>query len=183
MRLGRRLVQLYLGLLLFGFSVALVVLSALGNAPWDVLHQGLSEQLGLGTGTWAILVSVVVLLLWIPLHQRPGLGTISNALVVGLVLQLFLDHVPDARATPVQLAMLLGGVVLNGIAGGLYIGARFGAGPRDGLMTGLHRQQGLPPRPVGTSIEVTVLISGWLLGGTVGLGTVVYALCIGPLVA
>src|SRR4051812_39473069 len=120
MRLGRRLVQLYLGLLLFGFSVALVVLSALGNAPWDVLHQGLSEQLGLGTGTWAILVSVVVLLLWIPLHQRPGLGTISNALVVGLVMDATFSAIDEPGSLGVRIAFMVGGVLLNGVATGMY---------------------------------------------------------------
>ncbi len=179
----RRLVQLYVGLVLFGISVAMVIRSTLGNAPWDVLHQGLARTFGLGTGVWSIIVSFLLLLLWIPLRERPGLGTISNAIVVGLVLQLYLDHVGDATALPVQLLLLLVGVGLNAVAGGLYIGARFGAGPRDGLMTGLHRQRGLPLGPVRTSIEVTVLISGWLLGGTVGVGTVVYALGIGPLVA
>ena len=181
--LGRRLLQLYLGLVLFGVSVAMVIRSTLGNAPWDVLHQGLARTFGLGTGIWAVIVSFSLLVLWIPLRERPGLGTISNALVVGIVLQLFLDHVPDATALPVQLVLLFGGVALNAVAGGLYIGARFGAGPRDGLMTGVHRKYGLPLGPVRTSIEITVLVSGWLLGGTVGVGTVVYALGIGPLVA
>ena len=181
--LVRRLVQLYVGLVLFGVSVAMVIRSTLGNAPWDVFHQGLARTFGLGTGVWSIIVSFLLLVLWIPLRERPGLGTISNAIVVGVVLQLFIDHVGDADALGAQLAMLFGGVLLNGIAGGLYIGARFGAGPRDGLMTGLHRQRGLPLGPVRTSIEITVLISGWLLGGTVGVGTVVYALGIGPLVA
>lgn len=179
----RRLVQLYVGLVLFGVSVAMVIRATLGNAPWDVLHQGLARTFGLGTGVWSIIVSFLLLVLWIPLRERPGLGTISNALVVGLVLQLFLDHVPDAEALPVQLALLFGGVGLNALAGGMYIGARFGAGPRDGLMTGVNRRYGLPLGPVRTSIEITVLISGWLLGGTVGVGTVVYALGIGPLVA
>lgn len=181
--LVRRLVQLYAGLILFGISVAMVIRATLGNAPWDVFHQGLARTFGLGTGIWSIIVSFLLLVLWIPLRERPGLGTISNAIVVGAVLQLFLDHVGDAEALPVQLAMLLGGVALNGFAGGMYIGARFGAGPRDGLMTGMHRQYGLPLAPVRTSIEITVLVSGWLLGGTVGVGTVVYALGIGPLVA
>src|SRR3712207_5265175 len=120
MRLGRRLLQLYVGLVLFGFSVALVVRSTLGNAPWDVLHQGLSEQIGLGTGTWAILVSVVVLLLWIPLRQRPGLGTVSNALVVGLVMDATFALVDEPGALGVRIAFVVGGVLLNGVATGMY---------------------------------------------------------------
>ena len=179
----RRLVQLYVGLVLFGVSVAMVIRAALGNAPWDVLHQGLARHTGIGTGEWSVIVSFLLLLLWIPLRERPGLGTVSNAIVVGLVLQLFLDHVGDAQTLPAQLALLLGGVLVNGIAGGLYIGARLGPGPRDGLMTGLHRRTGLPIGPVRTGIEVTVLVSGALLGGRVGVGTVVYALSIGPIVA
>ena len=180
MRLGRRLVQLYVGLVLFGFSVALLVLSTLGNAPWDVLHQGLSEQLGLGTGTWAILVSVVVLLLWIPLRQKPGLGTISNALVVGLVMDVTFALIEEPGALGVRVAFLLGGVLLNGVATGMYIGANLGPGPRDGLMTGLAAR-GHSVRVVRTGIEVVVLTAGALLGGTIWIGTVLYALSIGPL--
>jgi uncharacterized membrane protein YczE len=178
--LARRVLQLYVGLVLFGASAGLVVLSALGNAPWDVLHQGLARQTAIGTGLWAVLVSAAVLLLWIPLRQRPGFGTISNALVVGLVIDLVL-HVGD---TPDGLAarwtLLVGGILLNGVATGMYIGARFGAGPRDGLMTGLAAR-GHSLRAVRTGIEVTVLLLGVLLGGTFGVGTVAYALAIGPL--
>ena len=173
--LARRLVQLYVGLVLFGVSVAMVIRGALGNAPWDVLHQGLARHSSIGTGEWSVIVSFLLLVLWIPLRERPGLGTVSNAIVVGVVLQLFLDHVGDATALPVQVALLVGGVVVNGIAGGLYIGARLGPGPRDGLMTGLHRR-GLPLGPTRTAIELAVLVSGALLGGRVGVGTVVYAL-------
>ena len=180
MHLGRRLLQLYAGLVLFGFSVALVVLSTLGNAPWDVLHQGLSEQIGLGTGTWAILASVVVLALWIPLRQKPGLGTISNAIVVGLVMDATFALVDEPGALGVELAFLLGGVLLNGIATGMYIGANFGPGPRDGLMTGIAAR-GHSIRAVRTGIELTVLTAGAVLGGTIGPGTVLYALAIGPL--
>lgn len=178
--MARRLLQLYAGLVLFGVSVGMVLLSALGNAPWDVLHQGLARHTGLGTGTWAVLVSVVVLLLWIPLRQRPGLGTISNALLVGLTMDALLA-VADTPASLVERwALLLGGVVLNGVATGMYIGAHFGAGPRDGLMTGLAAR-GHSVRVVRTGIELTVLAIGIVLGGRLGVGTLVYALGIGPL--
>jgi uncharacterized membrane protein YczE len=177
----RRLVQLFAGLLLYGVSCAMIIRATLGNDPWDVLHQGLARQTGMGTGTWTVIVSGIVLLLWIPLRQRPGFGTVSNAVVVGLVMQVLLDRFGAARDLPGQLALMLGGVVLNGIATGMYIGARLGPGPRDGLMTGLAAR-GHSIRVVRTGIEVTVLIAGWALGGTVGVGTVIYALSIGPLV-
>jgi uncharacterized membrane protein YczE len=180
MHLTRRLLQLYAGLILFGFSVALVVQSALGNSPWDVLHQGLSRQVGLGTGTWAILLGVVVLLLWIPLRQRPGLGTVSNVVVVGLVMEATFALIGEPSGLAVRALLLLAGIVLNGVATGMYIGASFGPGPRDGLMTGLA-QRGLSIRAARTTVEVTVLVSGAVLGGTVGVGTVLYAVSIGPL--
>jgi uncharacterized membrane protein YczE len=176
----RRLVQLYAGLALYGASAAMLLLATLGNAPWDVLHQGLHEQLGLGTGVWAVIVSFAVLLAWIPLRQRLGIGTISNAVVVGLVMQVVLDRFGTARALPAQLALMLGGVGLNAVAAGMYIGAHLGPGPRDGLMTGLAAR-GHSIRRVRTAIEITVLVTGFLLGGRVGVGTVVYALGIGPL--
>jgi uncharacterized membrane protein YczE len=176
----RRLVQLYLGLVLFGVSSSMLLLAGLGVDPWDVFHQGLSRRLGLGVGTWAIIVGVAVLLLWIPLRQRPGFGTLSNVLVVGLVIDLMLDIVPPVHALPAQVVVMVGGVVLNGIATGAYIGAGLGPGPRDGLMTGLAAR-GHSIRIVRTSTELTVLCTGWLLGGTVGVGTVVYALGIGPI--
>jgi uncharacterized membrane protein YczE len=176
----RRLVQLYVGLVLYGVSSSMLLLAGLGVDPWDVLHQGLSRRLGLGVGTWAIIVGVAVLLLWIPLRQRPGFGTLNNVLIVGLVIDLMLEFVPPVHALPAQVAVMLGGVVLNGIATGAYIGAGLGPGPRDGLMTGLAAR-GHSIRVVRTSIELTVLCTGWLLGGTVGVGTVVYALGIGPI--
>jgi uncharacterized membrane protein YczE len=176
----RRLVQLYAGLVLFGVSSSMLLLAGLGVDPWDVFHQGLSRQLGLGVGTWAIIVGAAVLLLWIPLRQRPGFGTLSNVLVVGLVIDLMLDFVPPVHVLALQIVVMLGGVVLNGIATGAYIGAGLGPGPRDGLMTGLAAR-GHSIRIVRTSIELTVLLTGWLLGGAVGVGTVVYALAIGPL--
>ena len=176
----RRLAQLYAGLVLYGVSASMLLLAGLGVDPWDVFHQGLSRRLGLGVGTWAIIASVGVLLLWIPLRQRPGFGTLNNALIVGLVIDLMLAVVPPVHGLPARIAVMLGGVVLNGIATGAYIGAGLGPGPRDGLMIGLA-DRGHSIRVVRTSIELTVLLTGWLLGGTVGIGTVVYALGIGPI--
>jgi uncharacterized membrane protein YczE len=175
-----RLVQLYGGLVLYGISSSLLVLANLGLDPWDVFHQGLSRTFGLAIGTWAILVGLVVLLLWIPLHQRPGIGTVSNVVLVGLTMNVVLGHVHPPHALSVRIMLLLLGVLLNGIATGAYIGAGLGPGPRDGLMTGLAAR-GHSIRLVRTGIEVLVLAVGWLLGGTVGIGTVVYALSIGPL--
>jgi uncharacterized membrane protein YczE len=175
----RRLIQLYAGLVLFGVSAAMLLIARLGLDPWDVLHQGLSRQLGLGVGTWTIIVGACVMALWIPLRQRPGFGTISNVVVVGLVIDLFLELVPPVHGLPARYAVLVSGVLLNGIATGAYIGAGVGPGPRDGLMVGLAAR-GRSIRVVRTCIEVTVLVTGWLLGGTVGIGTVVYAVCIGP---
>jgi uncharacterized membrane protein YczE len=177
----RRLIQLFVGLLLYGVSCAMIIRATLGNDPWDVLHQGLARQTGMGTGTWTVIVSGIVLLLWIPLRQRPGFGTVANAIVVGLVMQVLLDRFRPADDLPGQVALMVGGVVLNGVATGMYIGARLGPGPRDGLMTGLAAR-GHSIRVVRTGIEVTVLVAGWALGGTVGVGTVLYALAIGPLV-
>jgi uncharacterized membrane protein YczE len=175
-----RLAQLYGGLVLYGISSSLLVLAGLGLDPWDVFHQGLSRTFGLAIGTWAILVGLVVLLLWIPLRQRPGIGTVSNVVLVGLTMNVVLGHVHAPHALPVRIAFLLCGVLLNGIATGAYIGAGLGPGPRDGLMTGLAAR-GHSIRVVRTGIEVAVLATGWALGGTVGVGTVMYALSIGPL--
>ena len=175
-----RLVQLYLGLILYGISSSLLVLATLGLDPWDVFHQGLSRTFGLAIGTWAIIVGAVVLLLWIPLRQRPGIGTLSNVVLVGLTMNVVLGHVGAPHAMAARVACLVCGVLLNGVATGAYIGAGVGPGPRDGLMTGLAAR-GHSIRVVRTGLEVTVLVTGWLLGGTVGVGTVVYALSIGPL--
>jgi uncharacterized membrane protein YczE len=175
-----RLAQLYGGLVLYGVSSSLLVLAGLGLDPWDVFHQGLSRTFGLAIGTWAIIVGLVVLLLWIPLRQRPGIGTVSNVVLVGLTMNVVLGHVHPPHALGVRIACLLIGILLNGVATGAYIGAGFGPGPRDGLMTGLAAR-GHSIRVVRTSIELTVLAIGWLLGGTVGVGTVLYALAIGPL--
>lgn len=166
--------------MLYGASDGLLLLSGLGVDPWDVFHQGLSRRTGIAVGTWAILVGVVVLVAWIPLRQRPGLGTLANVVVVGLVINLVLATVPAPHGLPLQLLTMVGGVVLNGVATGAYIGAGLGPGPRDGLMTGLAAR-GWSLRAVRTAIELVVLVAGWLLGGTVGLGTVAYALGIGPL--
>ena len=176
----RRLVQLYAGLVLYGVSAALILLAALGADPWDVFHQGLSRRIGLGTGAWVCIVGALVLLLWIPLRQRPGVGTVSNVVVIGVVLDLMLALFDPASAAWARAALLVSGVVLNGVATGLYIGARLGPGPRDGLMTGIAAR-GHSLRAVRTGIELTVLGAGALLGGTVGIGTVAYALAIGPL--
>ena len=175
-----RLVQLYAGLVLYGVSSSLLVLANLGLDPWDVFHQGLSRTFGLAIGTWAIIVGVVVLLLWIPLHQRPGVGTVSNVVLVGLTMNVVLGHVHAPHAMAARVGCLVCGVFLNGVATGAYIGAGLGPGPRDGLMTGLAAR-GHSIRIVRTGLEVTVLAVGWLLGGTVGVGTLVYALSIGPL--
>jgi uncharacterized membrane protein YczE len=175
-----RLVQLYAGLVLYGVSSSLLVLAGLGLDPWDVFHQGLSRTFGLAIGTWAIIVGVVVLLLWIPLRQRPGIGTVSNVVLVGLTMNVVLGHFDEPHTMAARIACLVCGVFLNGVATGAYIGAGLGPGPRDGLMTGLAAR-GHSIRVVRTGLEVTVLVTGWLLGGTVGVGTVVYALSIGPL--
>ena len=177
----RRLVQLFAGLVLYGISDSMLLLAGLGVDPWDVLHQGLARRTGVPVGTWAIIVGAVVLLLWIPLRQRPGLGTLCNVVLVGAVIDLVLAVVPPPHSLPVQVAVMASGVVLNGVATGMYIGAHFGPGPRDGLMTGLARRTGRSIRLTRTCLELTVLAIGWLLGGTVGVGTVAYAVCIGPL--
>ncbi|MGI5453066.1 YczE/YyaS/YitT family protein [Streptomyces sp. CA-249302] len=180
-RLGRRLIQLYVGLALYGASSALLVEAGLGLEPWNVLHQGLAELTGLTIGVVSIIVGAAVLLLWIPLRQRPGLGTVSNVFVVGLAMDGTLTLVPEVHALAVRIPLLLAGILLNGVATGLYISARFGPGPRDGLMTGLHRRTGRSIRLMRTAIEVAVVATGFALGGTLGIGTVLYAVSIGPL--
>ncbi|MFF2202869.1 YitT family protein [Streptomyces sp. NPDC058145] len=180
-RLGRRLIQLYAGLALYGASSALLVAAGLGLEPWNVLHQGLAELTGLTIGVVSIAVGAVVLLLWIPLRQRPGLGTVSNVFVVGLAMDGTLALLPDVHALAVRVPLLVAGIVLNGAATGLYIAASFGPGPRDGLMTGLHRRTGRSIRLMRTVVEVTVVVTGFALGGTIGIGTVLYAVSIGPL--
>ncbi|MFF1307156.1 YitT family protein [Streptomyces sp. NPDC058307] len=177
----RRLTQLYVGLALYGASSALLVEAGLGLEPWGVLHQGLAELTGVSIGVVSIVVGAAVLLLWIPLRQRPGLGTVSNVFVVGIAMDATLAAVPDVHGLAVRIPLLLAGIVLNGVATGLYIAAGFGPGPRDGLMTGLHRRTGRSIRLMRTAVEVAVVVTGFVLGGTLGVGTVLYAVSIGPL--
>jgi uncharacterized membrane protein YczE len=180
-RLARRLGQLLVGLVLYGVSDAMLVLGGLGLDPWDVLHQGLARRTGIPIGTWTIIVGAAVLVLWVPLRQRPGVGTACNVVVIGAVVDIVLATVPVPHAWPLRWASMVAGVALNGVATACYIGAGLGPGPRDGLMTGIARR-GHSLRLVRTGIEASVLAAGWLLGGTVGIGTVLYAAGIGPLV-
>ncbi|WP_165950343.1 hypothetical protein [Actinomadura sp. GC306] len=179
--MARRLVQLYVGLAFYGLSIALQVASALGNNPWDVLHQGLSRRFGLSIGAWIVITGALVMLVWIPLRQRPGIGTVSNAVLVGVFADLFLWLLPVPEAAAARWAYLVAAVLVGGFATGCYIGAGLGPGPRDGLMTGIAARGRHSLRVVRTGIELTVLAGGWLLGGTVGAGTVLYAVAIGPL--
>lgn len=181
-RWSRRLTQLAAGLGLYGFSMALLVRSSLGVMPWDVLHQGVALHLGVSLGTTTVLVGLAVLVAWIPLHQRPGIGTVSNVVVIGFAVNAALTVLPSPSAVAGRLLFVGAGVVLNAVATAAYIGVHLGPGPRDGLMTGLVRRTGGSVRLVRTTIEVTVVGAGALLGGTLGIGTVVYALAIGPLV-
>jgi uncharacterized membrane protein YczE len=178
---GRRLPQLLGGLALYAVSMAMQIRSGLGLNPWDVLHEGLTEQTPLSFGMVTAITGAIVLLLWIPLRQRPGVGTVANVLVIAVVVDVALALLPAPEALAVRIALLVGGVVLNGVATAAYVGARLGPGPRDGLMTGLSARTGRSVRLVRTCIELVVLACGWLLGGTVGIGTVLYALAIGPL--
>ncbi|MDX6326946.1 MAG: hypothetical protein QOK15_3300 [Nocardioidaceae bacterium] len=180
-QLTRRLPQLLLGLVLYGVSLALMVRGNLGLAPWDVLHSGLIRYVPITFGQAVVLMSFVVLLAWIPLREMPGIGTLANALVVGFSADGTLAVLDAPDGIVLRIALMVGGVLLCGLAGALYIGAQLGRGPRDGLMTGLARRTGRSLRTVRTAIEVTVVLTGLLLGGTIGLGTVLYALAIGPL--
>lgn len=178
----RRITQLLIGLAMYGISLAMFIRAGLGLDPWDVFHQGVAGKIGWSIGTVVVVVSFLVLLLWIPLRQMPGFGTLANAVLVGVFADIGLALIPAFSHLGGQIAMLAGAVVLNGIASACYIGARLGPGARDGLMTGLARRTGWSVRLSRTLIEVVVLGVGWLLGGSVGVGTVVYALAIGPLV-
>lgn len=184
-RMPRRLMQLYLGLVAYGISMVMLLQARLGLMPWDVLHQGISLQGGWPMGRVTIAVGALVLLAWIPIRQRPGLGTVSNVIVIGLVfdaaMHLLGDSLADAGMAT-RVALLAGGIVLNAFATAAYIGANFGPGPRDGLMTGLARRSGWSLRLVRTLIEGGALAAGFLLGGTLGFGTLLYALAIGPLI-
>ncbi|MEU0497381.1 hypothetical protein [Mycobacterium sp. NPDC006124] len=173
---------LLVGLVGYGFSMAVMVRSGLGLDPWDVFHQGLANRTGLTIGTVTAVVGVLVLLAWIPLRNRPGIGTVANVVVIAVTVDAALAVLPEPTGLPVRVSMMLGAVLLNAVSTVLYIAAGLGPGPRDGLMTGLVGRTGLSVRLVRTSIEATVLAAGWLLGGTVGIGTVVYAFGIGPLV-
>lgn len=183
--MARRLIQLYLGLAAYGVSMALLLFARFGLMPWDVLHQGLALRSGWPMGRMAILVGALVLVAWIPIRQKPGLGTVSNVIVIGLVFDATLAWVGTAlegAGLPARIGLLLGGIVLNGVATAAYIGAHFGPGPRDGLMTGLARRTGRSVRLIRTVIEGSALLLGFALGGTLGLGTLVYALAIGPVI-
>lgn len=180
--LSYRLLRLVAGLFLFGFATAMMLRADVGVDPWTVFAEGLSLTTGISIGWWVVMIGVGVLLLWIPLRQRPGIGTILNALLVGPFMELGLLFIETPDELIHQWLMFLTGVLILAIATGLYIGTRFGAGPRDGLMTGAHARFGWPIWIVRTSIEVTVLTIGWALGGHFGLGTIVFALAIGPLV-
>jgi uncharacterized membrane protein YczE len=177
----RRLLQLYAGLILYGASMGLQIRAGLGLDPWDVFHQGISEKTGLSFGTIVIITGALVLLAWIPLRQKPGIGTVSNVFVIGFAVDATLALMPDVDLLGAQLSLLATSVILNAIAGAAYIGAGLGPGPRDGLMTGLVRRTGGSVGRIRTGIELSVLAVGFAFGGTVGLGTLVYALSIGPL--
>lgn len=178
--LARRTTLLLCGLALYGFSLTLLLRADLGLDPWDVFHQGLADTVGLSLGTTIVLTSFAVLALWIPLRERPGVGTVANAVLVGLGVEVFLVVIPDVDELWLRWLLLVLGIVGNGIATGMYIGAGMGPGPRDGLMTGIARRRG-SIRVVRTSIELAVLVTGILLGGTFGIGTIAYAISIGPL--
>ncbi|MCP3799065.1 hypothetical protein NLX83_07325 [Allokutzneria sp. A3M-2-11 16] len=178
----RRFAQLFVGLALYGASMGLMVRAGMGLDPWDVLHEGLTDRIGLSFGTITAITGAVVLLAWLPLRQMPGIGTVANVVVIALSVDATLAVLPDLHGLLPQFVAMLASVVLNGFACAVYIGARLGPGPRDGLMTGLSARTGWSIRLVRTGIEITVLALGWLLGGTVGIGTVVYALAMGPIV-
>ncbi|GAA1847517.1 YitT family protein [Microbacterium koreense] len=178
----RRVIQLVVGLFLYGAGAALTVEAGLGVDPWTVLAEGLSLHTGIGVGWTTNILGFFVLLLWIPLRQRPGAGTVANILLVGTSMQVVLTIVPPISGLLAQFAVLLTGIVLVALASGLYIGAHFGPGPRDGLMTGMHARLGWPIWVCRATVELSVLFVGWLLGGTVGLGTLLFAVMIGPLV-
>jgi uncharacterized membrane protein YczE len=178
----RRVLQLLIGLVLYGFGCALTIEAGLGVDPWTVFAQGVSIHTGIGIGWVTNIVGFLVLLLWIPLKQKPGVGTIANILLVGTSMQFALWILPPVSGVLAQFGTLFGGIVTVAVASGLYIGAHFGPGPRDGLMTGLHGRLGWPVWLCRGSVEVTVLLAGWMLGGTVGIGTILFAALIGPLV-
>lgn len=180
--IARRLLQLYTGLVLYGLSTAMFVRANLGADPWNVFHLGVARIFSLNIGMVMIVVGALVLLLWIPLRQKPGLGTVSNVIVLGLAADAALAIMPPLESLVARSILLFAAILVNAIATGMYIGAGFGSGPRDGLMTGINARTGWSVRTVRTAIELTVLLAGWLMGGTFGVGTVLYALAIGPLI-
>lgn len=179
--LPRRIARLFVGLSLYGFAMAAFVRAGLGLEPWGVFHYGVATKLPLTLGTVIVLVGFLVLLLWIPLRQWPGLGTIANVVWIGVTTDIGLALIPPVDTWPAQWGLFAAALVLNALGGGLYIGSQLGPGPRDGLMTGLHHRTGISLRLVRTALELSVLVLGWLLGGIVGVGTIAYALLIGPL--
>ena len=178
----RRVIQLLLGLFFYGIALSLMVRGAVGVPPWEVLSQGLAKQTGLPFGLLTNIVGALVLLLWIPIRQKPGVGTIANVLLIGPAIEVGLAVVPSPDALWQQVVLFAAGLALLAVASGLYIGARFGPGPRDGLMTGIHNRWGFKIWWVRSAIEITVLSIGWLLGGNVGFGTLAFALLVGPMV-
>lgn len=176
-----RLTQLIVGLALYGTSMAMMTRAGLGLSPWDVLHEGMTMRTGLSFGVITAITSVAVLLAWVPLRQRPGVGTLANVVVIAVTVDLVRLVLPEQHDLGWQITLLVGGVVLNGVATAAYIGVRLGPGPRDGLTTGLHARTGWSIRAIRTGVELVVLAVGWVLGGTVGVGTVLFALLIGPL--
>lgn len=180
-RLTRRLVQLMVGLWFFGSALGMIIGSGLGQGPWDVFHYGVAQHVPLTIGTVSILTGTLLLLLWIPLVEKPGIATVLNVVVVGVAIDVTLFLLPPDPPLAGRIALLVGGILLNGLGSAMYIGCRLGTGPRDGLMTGISRKTGWSFRTVRTGIELTALAVGWLLGGIVGIGTVLYALLIGPL--
>lgn len=181
-RLPRRVAQLVAGLVLYGLTMALMVRARLGNDPWDIFHQGLSIRVGLSFGSVVILVGVLVLVLWLPLRQMPGLGTVLNTILIGAAADVALGVLSTPAGLSGRIAFAALGIVGNGVATAMYIGAQLGPGPRDGLMTGLHRRTGWSIGRVRTGLEVAVVLVGVLLGGVFGVATLAYALLIGPLV-
>jgi uncharacterized membrane protein YczE len=177
----RRLPALVIGLALFGLAIGLLVRADLGLNPWEVLHQGISEQTGLPMGTVAILLGLPIIALWLPLGERPGIGTVLNVLIVGSSVNVALAYLPEVTGPGMQVAAMVAGIALYGLATGMYLSADMGPGPRDGLMTAIHHRYGWRIAPVRTGIEIVVLGVGWAWGGTVGVGTIVFAFAIGPL--
>lgn len=179
--LRRRFVQLIIGLVLFGVGIAMMLQSGLGLPPWDVLHQGLTEEFGITVGIWSIIISVAILVLWLPLREKYGIGTVLNAIIIGVVIDIGAIVIPRPESVWWDIVLMLGGIVLIGLASGMYIGANLGPGPRDGLMTAIARR-GPSIRLTRWGLEIVVLITGLLLGGTFGVGTIAFAVFIGPIV-